>query len=820
VLQKITFVIVKSTAKTGLIFLILLFSNQNLMGQPRFWLKWTNPVYRIHRNITDTQWVKVEKEISNPKIVEKWQDHPVYWHNLTRYFEYVNKYDSAINMARKSCIKADLYFQDIKKAEQFIDRYFFDAKYLKLYYRKLLYDKLYREISDTSLSDNNNLVSYYKEELNVLNNTIPSASDININISLPHILFHIKSKNDTIFYNRVLEINRISNYKAYLAQYQQQIPLNNLNEYPTHLASFLKQVEDTIYNIAWSECLEWDNEQGYLNFTKNYPYSPYKNIALTRADQKGFQIAKEKNTKESYALYLNNYPNGAFRTVASHSLEFLNVIPIPYLNKYGFYRFIDSTSKKRWIDSLFQFAFPFTLKNNINWSSNGSSLINGCALVVNSDKYGTPEYFYIQKDGTNLTTDKFQTIQQFSESLAFATKSGQHGIIDKFGRIILPFKFERILFDINLGKGLFYNGSKWGIFGKSGNVICSPNIDDLNFYNIENTPPTDVIDLGIYPLLVSRINSLEFINQKGEKIIHLEFEEAYPFRTNKTIIKQKDTWTVIDEFGNNLIDFKGNVEPLAANIYSIELNGKYNVLSLTEDTAVILNTNSSGPAVVANYWGNPIILIRRKSTSEIYNTSGILELTTDNTLQVQFEILVGKTTRKRKDLYIWYHPNKRKLIEVSGRYRSTERADWIFLEDGKFTINISDSLFYNDINRDTVISRSNNLVLIRKFAQENYFRGINDSNYVGLINENLEWVIRPKYTDIVYSGTPNLYFVQQDIDSAQSWEVFNTKTNKITNLKFDEIYPNEYPNYILVGKGEKLIWLTSDLMPLMHVSKK
>ena len=56
-----------------------------------------------------------------------------------------------------------------------------------------------------------------------------------------------------------------------------------------------------------------------------------------------------------------------------------------------------------------------------------------------------------------------------------------------------------------------------------------------------------------------------------------------PFRTNKTIIKQKDTWTVIDEFGNNLIDFKGNVEPLAANIYSIELNGKYNVLSLTED---------------------------------------------------------------------------------------------------------------------------------------------------------------------------------------------------------------------------------------------
>ena len=257
-----------------------------------------------------------------------------------------------------------------------------------------------------------------------------------------------------------------------------------------------------------------------------------------------------------------------------------------------------------------------------------------------------------------------------------------------------------------------------------------------------------------------------------------------PFRTNKTIIKQKDTSTVIDEFGNNLIDFKGNVEPLAANIYSIELNGKYNVLSLTEDTAVILNTNSSGPAVVANYWGNPIILIRRKSTSEIYNTSGILELTTDNTLQVQFEILVGKTTRKRKDLYIWYHPNKRKLIEVSGRYRSTERANWIFLEDGKFTINISDSLFYNDINRDTVISRSNNLVLIRKFAQENYFRGINDSNYVGLINENLEWVIRPKYTDIVYSGTPNIYFVQQDIDSAQSWEVLNTKTNKITNLKF------------------------------------
>jgi len=811
---------VKFTKIKGLIFSVSLILSQSLHSQPGFWLKWTNPVYRIHRNIVDSQWVKVDKDLKNQNKDEKWRDHPVYWHNLTRYYEFQNKFDSAINSAQQTCIKADLYFQDVKRAEQFIDRYYFDAKYLKLYYRKLLYDKLYSNISDTSIDQNKKLTVYYQRQLEELNQTIPSATDININISLPHILFHIKSKNDSIIFNQTLKVNSVSSYKEYLLQYNQKLPLENLNEYPNHLAIFFKTAADTIYSISWSECIELDNENAYLNYAKKYPYSPYAEASIFRADEKCFQKAKEENTTQGYNQYLNKYPNGAFRSVAIKSLEFIKVIPIPYLNKYGYYRFIDSITEKRWIDSLFQFAFPFTLHSNINWSSNGATLVKGSALVVNSDIYGNPEYYYIQKDGSSLSKEKFQSIKQISSALAFAAISGQYGMIDKFGKVILPVKFEKLLYDTELNRGLFYNGSKWGIFVKSGAVVCPPNIESLKFVNDENIPAVDRIELGVFPLLITRDNHDEFVDLSGKKIIDIEFGDAYPFKTNKTVIKQNNRWAVIDNFGNKLFDFEGEIEPLDINIYSVNQNGNYSVLCLSEDTAVLINAQTKKPAQIANYWGNKKIMISDKSNTNIYNSLGILEFQTRTDCQIQYEIIVGENLdrRKRKHSYYWYHPIQKQLVSVPGSYSNSQNPSWLFVGDDIFTFSCADNLILYDLIRDTTIQRSANrsLVSVRKFSGKGYYKGLNDSNYVGLLDKDLQWVIEPIFTDIVNTEIPNLYFVETIKDSISVWEVYDSQNKKMTDYRLDEIFPNEYPNYLLVGKDEQLIWITKDLKRLQQ----
>jgi hypothetical protein len=237
----------------------------------------------------------------------------------------------------------------------------------------------------------------------------------------------------------------------------------------------IQQAEDTLiqweYELACSE----DQEFSYLRFLKAYPKAPQKNSILQKLDAMAFERAQQINTVEAYENYLKNQPEPPIGRQdltmrAQFLLRALTVIPVPYAytNKDGFY-FADSSTGQPWMELDYKMAYPFALNNNKSqFVENGSTLIPGCALVMRTDTFGLIEYSYITKDGKPFTKNNYETIYQFSSSMAFVQRGGRWGILNYRGKELLPCKFENLRYDTASRRGALKTNKKWALFNESG----------------------------------------------------------------------------------------------------------------------------------------------------------------------------------------------------------------------------------------------------------------------------------------------------------------------------------------------------------------
>ncbi len=788
-----------------ILFSLVLFCSNMLHAQ--YWRTFTNPNYKLHWLLNDSQWVKAKKLL--PKLrVSTDTINPIYWHSLTRIALHQQQTDSAIFFARTTCIYMEKLQKSTVEYDAFRRIYFLDAYYLDLFYRKLLYQKYETERSPTSIIANQQLLGFFINELQSIAPFI-SLQNINRQITLPSITLNLNALNDTITHYRILngkQTSKVLEYLNGLGNSPQQIQL-----LPPHLQSFYQQARDSFYQWTYETVQEQHTEKSYLEFIAQYPSAPQTKKALNEADELAFSACRNAHNAQSYNLYIQNYPFGRYRKQAKMLLRYLTVVPVPYARGDGKYVFVDSINMRPWIDSTYDFAYPFCLKHHKSWNPSASTLISGCALVMVTDEFERNQWYYIEKDGSPLNDKRYDEIRQISSQIAVVTKSNHYGIIDRLGRELLPPIFNKIFFDTLNRIGFVHNGEFWALFNSNGKRITK--FEFTSFEGLDENIPVDWAHFHDNRIWVRNETTQFFIDFNGNQFFLGSFTKLEPFYKQHSIASlSKNRQLLIDTAGNAKSDTFTKIESLYPGIYNAFVQSKPK-----QQTLLILDSNlhvksshyaSEKTIKMAWYWNNPLFLVENKNEISIYNALDSLVYKGKNqevyvhanTIFVQ-NIRKNPKTRLSPTFKKWFNPYKNAFSEISAEYIGVLAKERISVYQQQkaflFAINEQQIPFFQEDRNTQDITQIND---IHQLNRETNFLIHTDS--MQAVSDENGRITLPFTKGQIEEFSTDLFWISTENGSF----IVNKKNQKILG-PFEEINEDGFPGYWLIKQNDRWIWV-------------
>ena len=780
-------------------------------AQAQFWRTLVDPVYNVHTKLNDSQYNKAEI-ILKKRVKLSDTTNPIYWHSLTRIAEHKFQRDSSIEYARKSIISMQKLQNSTELYSQFQRVYIIDAYYLDLYYRKLLFEKYESERSNTYPAPNNKLLGFFLYESQQLATYIP-LSNINRRITLPQITENLNALNDTIEFERIINSKNIDKIWNYLqGMGKSDIELNQL---PIHLKSFYTQARDSFYSWNYDRVLQKNTELDYLNFAQKFPTSPQAENALKNADEMAFAKCRMAHTASEYNQYLQKYPYGKYKKQAKMLLRYLTVVPVPYARADGKYIFVDSLKMKPWIDSAYDFAYPFCLKHHNKWTSNAATLISGCALVMQKDEYDRNQWFYIEKDGTLFNQNRYDEIRQISKNYAIVSSSNHYGLIDKMGRELLPPIFVKIHFDTSNLIGMVYNGEFWALFNQYGKRISKFEYDEIGANIEESDAPVLITKFQNNRILVRKEKSLLVLDFEGNPKFLGTYSHIEPFENNTALAKISDKqYVLIDTNGNAKSDTFQNISTwIAGKYYQVHISSpnksSYKTLRISENQkCLISNFSSETPIDFAWYWNKPHFITKHKGEWHIYNyLDSMVYQSKTGDLRTHAQTLIVKNTRKNPKLRNspivkqWFNPYSKSF--------STETADEIgVLQNERLVLynNGRAQLFKSDETELPIFHEAHQTPLVPNIKE--IFR-VNREDLLMARTDSMESIIdlNGKMLMDFVSGTLEEYGSVHFLINKVNGQYLITEDNKTILGPFDEINEEGFEGYYLINKASRWFWV-------------
>lgn len=246
-------------------------------------------------------------------------------------------------------------------------------------------------------------------------------------------------------------------------------------------------------------------------------------------------VAKEN----SYIVFINNEGK---EIISLKELEGKNVISVGNFSE-GLAMFTNEEDKCGFIDK----TGSVIIKSKYDYAG---SFNEGLAIVANKhfNKDSTSlEYQigFIDKSGNEvikLDDGVFYT-SIFSEGLVAYTdtkEKNEWGFKNaKNEKVIKPKKTFNKLFPFLNEHAIFVDDDKKrGLIDKEGNVIIRAKYDEITYCN--------------NILLVKDNEDYKYLNLEEDEIIKDEFEEALPFFSKNTLVKEGKKWMIIDKSGNQV----------------------------------------------------------------------------------------------------------------------------------------------------------------------------------------------------------------------------------------------------------------------------
>ncbi len=501
---------------------------------------------------------------------------------------------------------------------------------------------------------------------------------------------------------------------------------------------------------------------------------------------------------------------------------------MPFLTQ-GKFIYVDSTTGELWIDSTYDFAYPFCKANHKRWFLNAAHLIPGCALVLKMDEYDNPEFFYIEKDGSRLNSNTYEEINQFNKNLAFVSKAGRHGILNSQGKEIVPCKFQRIFFDTTLKIGLLFNGKSWGIFNKSGKLLTGLNYSDIAGLSDGNEMPFDAISLGNGPIPVKVADSHFYIHPDGSTAITGPFSDAHIFINKKAKVgfkkDNKDFYCLINTLGTAVSDTFLEIETILPNTYMAKTkNGIHCIFTFSHDSMIKLNIQCEDRIhAINNTFSQPLFLCSDAKNSTIYKQNGQIvykgKLQSVETLANRIFIktsLVNMDSKKKNkkikstQLKQWFNPVTASFSAVQGLEISILNDSTLAVQNEGgwkvYHINETPLQFNNPFKKSDTTNLFN---AISQFDGKNFL--FEKNGLYGILQPNGTVLIDNKFKEIASTSYPNQFIVRfspKNIDEADWGTIF---TNGRFNIEphFDGLSSDEFENYWLVNYNAKNAWLDS-----------
>jgi hypothetical protein len=839
-----------------------------VVGNP--FLPLFNKLYKTHQLVESKKFSEAKKSIFILKS-KKDSTECILWYDLTRIYLSENKFDSAFIISDKALSVAIQQFQNEGKSKQIAKRYHislnnFDSLFAQqvekayLTNRNTNPDKIATNGSGLTQKEiNQQFIRLFKTKLNFFQfrdsilkkpgvSQNPSFSPKCISL-LEKYIFHLELTQDTLNFHSVIQTNSIAAYKNYLKTYWSNIDSKTQLNFQIHQLNFFKVMEDSLYNLAYINTLKTNTENAFLLFIKEYPRAPQKDSALNHAESIAYLEAKSVNNEVQYNYYLSKYPKAIHKAQVEYLLRYLNVIPVPYLTKDLKYVFVDSASSETWSDSSYDFAYPYASKYHKKWYDNGSMLMPGCALVMKLDAFETPEFYYVEKDGSRVNKNNYDEIIQFTPNMAFVLKAERYGIINSLGNEVLPCKFQRIYFDTSLGIGAVFNGKFWGFINIAGKLITPLHYNGILTSKLTFTVNADIIELPKLLIPVSLNNLWGYIEANGQVAIDYKYKQAYSFKNGVALIESIDSkWFYINRFGDvvskeyeniqdlengfskitKIIDgkkkigilakpFRGFVQQLNTNSKQLnELAAQFN-LSLTPEN-LRAEFKEIIPPIHEEVWYtvNEFFTgyaVKQKTGFTLYDTAGkMINKNPIPNINIQSQKLF--ITKEKKQLK-WFNPNTKTMstnavdeisILTDNLIGGLNKGVWNFysIDESIITITNDKGTIFKDFEAIAPAEKEGYIIAQKK-------------GLWGLIHQkgnfSLDFILDFKFLDIYFTDVTNQYIVRipvQGNPEESTWGVYNGLTNKyIIEPVFDGISYEDFSGYWLVPFNEKNAWLDS-----------
>lgn len=313
-----------------------------------------------------------------------------------------------------------------------------------------------------------------------------------------------------------------------------------------------------------------------------------------------WQEIEKRNTIFAYESYLNEYPNGEFVKVAKlrlGNLKWANFKPIA--KKIKAYELLTTERRYR--------------------SFKASSIEELMLAVKGTFPYG---YFgFIDRLGKEIIPFKYDRAYSFSEDLAVVQIDGKYGFIDKTGKEVIPLIYD-YSYDFSEGLAFACLNGKCGYINKFGNETISFEYDDNSgstFENgiaiVEKNKKFGLIDRSgkaITPFKYSKIDFFEdglakvsaeekvgFVNRNGKEVIPLELAAASSFSEGLAAVRVGNRYGFIDKTGKTVIPFKYDlVKDFSEGLAAVNVGGfgagKYGFIDKTGKEIIPLKYDSVG----------------------------------------------------------------------------------------------------------------------------------------------------------------------------------------------------------------------------------
>lgn len=177
-------------------------------------------------------------------------------------------------------------------------------------------------------------------------------------------------------------------------------------------------------------------------------------------------------------------------------------------------------------------------------------------------------YYIIDENGEIITTLTFDLDEfgYFNNGKITVEKDKKVGVIDKYGKIIIPIEYNNI-FELSDNSYRVEKDNKAGIINQNGKTIIPIEYDEIDDFSQNLT-------------IVTKDGKKGIINKQGKIIIPIEYDEIDSFSKNLTIVTKDEKKGLINTQGKIILPIEyQEISMLEENLAKIQKNGKWGFIN-------------------------------------------------------------------------------------------------------------------------------------------------------------------------------------------------------------------------------------------------